>query len=139
MGVVRAVKHREVWSVTLDSPKDSETQKTLASLAASPNEMNKRVRTVLIAPLTSGTCPYTSRETIEFRRKAGQVSVDKLRCVDKIRLVKQLGKAPNETCEDVSDTLVKMFTLYGAPHIGICSSLSCLGVVLVGFVELYRC
>ena len=111
MGVVKVVKRFEVWSVTLDPTKGSEIQKTRPCLIVSPNEMNEWVRTVIIAPLTSGNRPYTSRVTINFQKKAGQVAVDQLRCVDKVRLVRRAGKAPNDICEEVSDTLVEMFQL----------------------------
>ena len=111
MGVVRVVKRFEVWSVTLEPTKGSEIQKTRPCLVVSPNEMNVWIRTVIIAPFTSGDRPYTSRVTIKFRKRVSQVAIDQLRCVDKIRLVKRLGIAPNETCEEVSDTLVNMFKL----------------------------
>ena len=111
MGVVKSVKRFEVWSVTLDQTKGSKIQKTRPCLVVSPNEMNRWVRTVIVAPLTSVNCPYTSRVTIKFQKKLGQVAIDQLRCVDKVSLVKQLGKAPDETCEEVSDSLVEMFKL----------------------------
>ena len=106
MGVVKGVKHFEVWSVTPDPTKGSEIQKTRPCLVVSQNEMNKWVRTVILAPLTSGNCQYTSRVTVKFQMKVGQVAVDQLRCVDKFRFVNRLGQAPDITRKEVSDILV---------------------------------
>ena len=111
MGMVRTVKRFEVWLVTLDPTKGSEIQKTRPCLIVSPDEMNGWLRTIIAAPMTTAARSYPTRVAIRFDMKDGQIALDQLRCIDKTRLVKQLGKAPEDTCQAVSETLVEMFTL----------------------------
>ena len=111
MGVVKIVKRFEVWLVTLDPTKGSEIQKTRPCLIISPDEMNGWLRTIIAAPMTTAQRSYPSRVAIRFDHKYVQVALDQLRCIDKARLVKRLGRAPEDTCQAVSDTLVEMFTL----------------------------
>ena len=108
--MVKAIKRFEVWLVTLDPTQGSEIQKTRPCLIVSPNEMNDWLRTVIAAPMTTAKRPYPTRVAIRFDNKDGQVALDQLRCIDKTRLVERLGKAPEDACQAVSDTLVEMFT-----------------------------
>jgi mRNA interferase MazF len=100
----------DVMLVTLDPTIGSEIRKTRPCLVVSPDEMNRHVRTVIIAPMTSTERPYPTRVPIAFQGKSGQVALDQIRAVDKNRLVRQIGHADPPTCEAVSDTLVAMFT-----------------------------
>ena len=109
--MVKAIKRFEVWLVTLDPTQGSEIQKTRPCLIVSPNEMNDWLRTVIAAPMTTAKRPYPTRVAIRFDNKDGQVALDQLRCIDKTRLVERLGKAPEDACQAVSDTLPKAFGL----------------------------
>ena len=109
--MVKTVKRFDVWLVTLDPTKGSEIQKTRPCLIVSPDEMNGWLRTIIAAPMTTAERSYPTRVAIHFDKKDGQVALDQLRCIDKTRLVKRLGKAPEDTCQVVSETLVEMFTL----------------------------
>jgi len=110
MAVVKAVQQFEIWLVTLDPTKGSEILKTRPCLVITPNEMNAWLRTVIIAPMTRAERSYPSRVAIEFEGKRGQVALDQLRCVDKNRLVKKLGKASRETAGAVADIMIEMFS-----------------------------
>ncbi len=109
--MVRTVKRFEVWLVTLDPTKGSEVQKTRPCLIVSPDEMNGWLRTIIAAPMTTAARSYPTRVAIRFDMKDGQIALDQLHCIDKTRLVKRLGEAPEDTCQAVSETLVEMFTL----------------------------
>ena len=109
--MVKTVKRFDVWLVTLDPTKGSEIQKTRPCLIVSPDEMNGWLRTIIAAPMTTAERSYPTRIAIHFDKKDGQIALDQLRCIDKSRLVKRLGKAPEDTCQAVSETLVEMFTL----------------------------
>ena len=108
--MVRTINRFDVWLVTLDPTKGSEIQKTRPCLIVSPDEMNGWLRTIIAAPMTTAARSYPTRVAIRFDMKDGQIALDQLRCIDKTRLVKRLGKAPEETCQAVSETLVEMFT-----------------------------
>lgn len=109
--MVKAVKRFEVWLVTLDPTKGSEIRKTRPCLIISPDEMNGWLRTIIAAPMTTAERSYPTRVAIRFEKKDGQIALDQLRCIDKTRLIKPLGRAPEETCQNVADTLIEMFTL----------------------------
>ena len=99
----------EVWLVDLDPTQGSEINKTRPCLVISPDELNRFLRTVTIAALTSVGRPYPSRVTCRFQGKAGQVALDQLRSVDKARLVRKLGVLPAAATRAVCERLIEMF------------------------------
>jgi mRNA interferase MazF len=104
-----APRQDEVWLVALDPTQGSEIQKTRPCLVVSPEEMNRHLRTVVIAPMTTVTRPYPTRVAVRFLGKRGQVALDQLRAVDQQRLVRMLGKVSAKTAQEVSATLLEMF------------------------------
>ena len=107
MGVVARY---DVHLVNLDSIRGSEIKKTRPCLIISPDEMNRHIRTVIVAPMTTASRDYPTRVDVIFLEKAGQVVLDQIRTVDKARLVKRLGRLTDAECRDVAGTLVEMFT-----------------------------
>ena len=71
--------------------------------------MNRNIRTVIIAPLTSVIRKYPSRVNLTFQKKKGQIVLDQIRTVDKQRLIKKLGSASTSTQAKVLDVLREMF------------------------------
>ena len=100
----------EVWLVSLDPTQGVEIQKTRPCLVVSPDEMNRHLQTVMIAPMTTVTRPYPTRVPVRFHGKRGQVALDQLRAVDRQRLVRKLGTVSNSTAQQVFTTLLEMFT-----------------------------
>ena len=111
MALVKQVKRFEIWLAALDPTRGSEIQKTRPCLIVSPNEINDWFRTIIAASMTTTERPYPTRIAIQFNKKGGQVALDQLRCIDKARLVKRLGKASDRVCRATSETLVTMFTM----------------------------
>jgi len=99
----------EIWLVSLDPTQGSEMRKTRPSLVISPDEMNRHLRTVLIAPMTTVERPYPTRVSLTFKGKHGQVALDQIRAVDRQRLVRRIGKASSATAQAVSGVLIEMF------------------------------
>ncbi len=100
----------EVWLISLDPTQGSEIQKTRPCLVVSPDEMNRHVRTVIVAPMTTAERRYPTRFNLTFQGKRGQVALDELRAVDRQRLVRKLGAVSGKTAEAVSALLVEIFT-----------------------------
>src|SRR3972149_4488757 len=90
------VKRFEVYLINLDPTVGREIQKTRPCLVVSPDEMNRYISTVIIAPMTTKGRDSPSRVNCRFQGKDGQIVLDQLRTVDKARLVKRLGKIPAE-------------------------------------------
>lgn len=103
------VKRFEVYLVNLDPTIGSEIKKTRPSLIVSPDEMNRHIATVIIAPMTTKGRNYPTRVSCQFQGKSGQVVLDQLRTVDKKRLVRKLGRIDKKTQQSVLLTLAEMF------------------------------
>ena len=103
------VKRFDVYLVSLDPTIGSEIQKTRPCLVISPDEMNRFIRTVIVAPLTSRGTTYPTRVACRFQGKQGQVVLDQIRTVDKTRLVKKLGRIDKQTRTEVLSILGEMF------------------------------
>jgi len=103
------VQRFEVHLISLDPTKGSEIRKTRPCLIISPDEMNKHIRTVLIAPMTSTIKNYPTRVTTTFQGKKGQVVLDQIRTVDKGHLIKNLGSISKTTEEKVLEVLHENF------------------------------
>ena len=103
------VKRFEVYLVSLDPTVGAEIRKTPPCLVISPDEMNRHIKTVIVAPMTTKGRSYPTRVPCEFDGKEGQVVLDQLRTVDKTRLVKRLGKVDQQTQKKVLQILAEMF------------------------------
>jgi mRNA interferase MazF len=103
------VKRFEVYLVRLDPTLGSEIQKTRPCAIVSPDEMNRHIQTVIVAPMTTKGRKYPTRVECEFGGKRGQVVSDQIRTVDKTRLVKKLGELDDETQKEALRILAEMF------------------------------
>ena len=103
------VKRLEVYLVNLDPTVGSEIRKTRPCVVVSPDEMNRHIRTVIVAPMTTKGRPYPTRVSCKFEGKEGQVVLDQLRTVDKRRLAKRLGYLDEATGREVLAVLTDMF------------------------------
>jgi mRNA interferase MazF len=107
MGMV--IRRFEVYLVNLDPTVGSEIQKSRPCLVISPDEMNAHIATVIVAPMTTRGRDYPSRIPCQFQGKDGQVVLDKIRTVDKSRLVKRMGILDSRVQKQVLVTLAEMF------------------------------
>jgi mRNA interferase MazF len=100
----------DVYLVTLDPTGGSEIQKTRPCLVLSPDEMNRYVRTVIIAPMTTKGRSYPTRVKCTFQGTTGQIVLDQIRTVDRSRLVRKLGTIDKKTGTMVLSVLQAIFT-----------------------------
>ena len=103
------VNRFDVVLVNLDPTEGREIRKTRPCVVVSPDEMNKHIATVIVAPMTTKGRPYPTRVACRFAGKTGQIVLDQLRTVDKAHLVKQLGQISTEEQKAVLETLAEMF------------------------------
>ncbi len=99
----------KVFLVSLGPTRGSEIRKTRPCVVVSPDELNSYLRTVIVAPLTTGGRRNPFRVPCRFARSRGQVVIDQLRTVDCERLVRRLGRLSRSTFEQVLGTLQEMF------------------------------
>lgn len=86
------LKQYHVYLVNLDPTVGHEIKKTRPCLVISPDEMNRHLQTIMIAPMTTKSHEYPSRVALRFKGKDAWVVLDQIRTVDRGRLVKELGK-----------------------------------------------
>lgn len=103
------VARGDVWLVSLDPTIGREIQKTRPCIVVSPPELNQHLSTVLVAPMTTGSHPAPFRVPIRFQGKSGLVLLDQIRAIDKARLARRLGKAPDQTLAATLRVLQAMF------------------------------
>jgi mRNA interferase MazF len=99
----------DVHLVHLDPTMRSEIRKTRPCLIISPDELNRHLRTAIIAPMTTGGQAYPWRVPCRFQRRSGFVALDQVRTVDTDRLIKRLGRLTPEALTSVLRGLQEMF------------------------------
>ena len=100
----------EVYLINLDPTVGSEIKKTRPCVIISPNEMNKHISTVIVAPLTSKLRKYPTRIPCKVEGKHGQIVLDQIRTVDKSRLIKKIATLAKPLQKKISSRLVEMFS-----------------------------
>lgn len=99
----------QVWLVSLEPTR--EIRKTRPCVIISPNETNRLLRTVIIAPLTTTVKNYPTRLSITFQNRQSSIALDQIRSVDKSRLLKQLETIATDEYQLLANILVDMFSV----------------------------
>ena len=86
------VKQYQIVLVNLDPTVGSEMKKTRPAIIISPNEMNKYLQTVVIAPVTSSSKTYPTRVEVKHNKAKGWIVLDLIRTIDRQRIIKLLGQ-----------------------------------------------
>ncbi|MBC8400648.1 MAG: type II toxin-antitoxin system PemK/MazF family toxin [Candidatus Marinimicrobia bacterium] len=107
MGLV--VSRFDIFLVNLDPTIGSEIKKTRPCLIISPDEINRYINTVIVAPMTTKGNLYPSRVPIKFQNKTGKIVLDQIRTIDKTRLIQKLGQINKITRQKVLSTLNDIF------------------------------
>jgi len=103
------IKQYQIFLVNLDPTVGSEIKKTRPCLVVSPNEMNKYLKTVVIAPLTTSIKAYPTRFSVTLNKKKGQVALDQIRTIDKKRIVKKMGILNKSEIKECKSILREIF------------------------------
>ncbi|MCJ7529226.1 MAG: type II toxin-antitoxin system PemK/MazF family toxin [Methyloceanibacter sp.] len=99
----------DVYLVTLDPTRGSEIRKTRPCLIVSPDDMNRHLSTVIVAPMTTTRRGYPTRVSIEFAGTGGEIALDQIRTIDRSRLVRHLGNIDEAIAHKVANCLAEMF------------------------------
>jgi mRNA interferase MazF len=100
----------DVYLIELHPTRGSEIRKTRPCLVISPDELNQHLRTIIVAPMTTGGQAYPWRVRCRFHDRAGFVAMDQLRTIDRERLSRRLGRIAPSTLTAVLAALQEMFT-----------------------------
>lgn len=103
------VNQYDIVLVNLDPTVGSEMKKTRPCVVLSPNEMNKYLQTIVIAPMTSSSKPYPTRVEINHNATKGWIAIDQVRTIDRTRIVKRFEMLSDKEIVKVKRVLQKMF------------------------------
>jgi mRNA interferase MazF len=104
------VNQFDVYWIDLNPTKGNEINKKRPCVVISPNEMNKHLNTIIVAPLTSTVKNYPTRVHVSIGKKEGQIALDQIRSIDKIRLSNKMDSLKKNTIKNVKEILTEMFT-----------------------------
>lgn len=99
----------EIVLVNLDPTIGSEMKKTRPCVIISPDEMNKYIQTVVVAPMTSASKHYPTRVEVKHNKSKGWVVLDQIRTIDKKRVVKVLGKLTEKEIYRVKEVIQETY------------------------------
>ena len=99
----------DIVLVNLDPTVGSEIKKTRPCVIISPNEMNKFLRTIVVAPMTTNTKKYPTRIPVKSNGKKGMIAIDQIRTIDKQRIVKIFESLSNSEIKKCKEVLKETF------------------------------
>ena len=102
------ISQYDVFLVALDPTLGHEIKKSRPGVVISPNEMNRCLGTVIIAPMTTKSHVYPTRVPVTFARTPGWVVLDQIRAIDKRRLIRKLGKLEAKTIGSIKSVIQEM-------------------------------
>lgn len=103
------VSQYDIVLVNLDPTIGNEMKKTRPCVVISPNEMNKHLRTIIVAPMTSSSKPYPTRVEVKHNSKKGWIVIDQIRTIDKMRIVKRFETLTTKEIEKVKNVINETF------------------------------
>ena len=103
------INQYEIVLVNLDPTMGSEMKKTRSCVVLSPNEMNKYLQTIVVAPVTSSSKPYPTRVEIKHKTTTGWIVIDQIRTIDRARIVNHLDSLTNKEIEKVKNVIQETF------------------------------
>jgi mRNA interferase MazF len=103
------IKQYEIFLVNLEPTIGSEIKKTRPCVVISPDEMNKHLRTVVIAPMTTSSKNYPTRVEVKHENKIGWVVLDQVRTIDKQRIINNIGKLSKPEVKEVKSIIKETF------------------------------
>ena len=99
----------DIFLVSFDPCQGFEIKKTRPCVVISPDEMNRSIKTVIVAPMTRKVRSYPTRIYIQFNHQEGSIVLDQIRTVDKSHFVKKLGSLDSQTSDAILACLKEMF------------------------------
>ncbi|MDD4591912.1 MAG: type II toxin-antitoxin system PemK/MazF family toxin [Parabacteroides sp.] len=103
------IKQYQIVMINLDPTVRSEIKKTRPCVVISPNEMNKYLQTVVVAPMTSQSKKHPTRVEVKHNDKDGWIAIDQIRTIDKVRIIKVFDKLSTKEAGQVKSVIRETF------------------------------
>ncbi len=99
----------DIVLVNLDQTVGSEIQKTRPCVIVSPDEINHNLQTLVVSPMTTTSRKYPTRVEVKHNEKSGWIAIDQIRTIDKVRVIKTLGKLNKNEIREVKSVIKETF------------------------------
>lgn len=99
------LKQYEIVLVNLDPTIGSKIKKTRPCVIVSPNEMNKYLQTIVVAPMTTRSKKYPTRIEVKHDNKIGWIVIDQIRTIDRRRIIKSMGRLSQPEIKEVKSII----------------------------------
>lgn len=103
------IKQYQIILVNLNPTIGSEIKKTRPCVVISPNEMNKYLRTIVIAPMTTSSKKYPTRMKVKHDNKIGWIVLDQIRTIDRQRIIKVFGELQDSEIQELKSVLKETY------------------------------
>ncbi len=103
------LKQYQIVLANLDPTVGSEIKKTRPCVIISPNEMNKYLQTIVVAPMTSSSKSYPTRIKVKHNKTKGWIVIDQIRTIDRQRIIKILGTLVDKEINNVKAVLKETY------------------------------
>ena len=103
------LRQYQIVLVNLDPTIGSEIKKTRPCVIISPDEMNKHLRAIIVAPMTTNSKNYPTRIEVKHDRKIGWIVIDQIRTIDKQRILKTLGRLSRPEIKEIKSVIKETF------------------------------
>ena len=103
------VSRFDVFLVNLDPTQGHEIKKTRPCLIISPDEMNRHLQTIVVAPMTTKSRKYPTRIEVKHDRKIGWIVIDQIRTIDKQRIIKVLERLSKPEIKEIKSIMRETF------------------------------
>ena len=103
------LRQYQIVLVNLDPTIGSEIKKTRPCVIISPDEMNKYLRTIIVAPMTTKSRKYPTRIEVKHDNKQGWVVIDQIRTIDKQRVIRVFGKLSQTEIKKLKSVIKETF------------------------------
>jgi mRNA interferase MazF len=99
------IKQYQIVLVNLDPTIGSEMKKTRPCVVISPNEMNKYLQTIVIAPMTSNSKSYPTRIPVKHNKTKDWVVLDQIRTIDRNRIIKIFNNLSEKEIQEIKTVM----------------------------------
>ena len=103
------ISQYQIILVNLDPTLGSEIQKTRPCVIISPDEMNRHLRTTVIAPVTAKSKNYPTRIEVKHNQRISWIAIDQIRTIDKQRIIRILGNLSRPEIKELKAVMKETF------------------------------
>ena len=103
------VKRFDVFLLNLDEDLSNDAKNSRPCVIVSPDEMNRNIDSVIVAPISLVNRKYPTRILFDFLGKERAIVLDQIQTIEKARLSQKIGEIDPEIQKQILEVLQEMF------------------------------